>query len=200
MATQKVFIENTNGTRMAVGNSMSTTYTYNPGTKTLKVFWKRGEPVVLQNVTEGEPIWVNCWGGIPELKRVKLPRRKADCLAWLMDFSKETRTHSKEEYENLLERQRESYDWWNYQEYTRSNEGWSLTLCNRSDCGGVHHIACYISDEAAENKDAVKTILKAWSELRWMYYPKEFVKGVLRDRFGFTESDLEEVIPYLGDE
>ena len=178
---------------------MSTTYTYNPETKTLKVFWKRGEPVVLRNITESEPIWVNCWGGVPEVKRIKLPRRKADCLAWLLDFSKETRTHSKEEYESLLERQRELYNWWNYQEYTRSDESWSLTLCNRSDCGGVHHIACMITDAAASDKETVKAILSAWSELRWMYFPKEFVKGVLRDRFGFTESDLEEVIPYLGD-
>ena len=56
-----------------------------------------------------------------------------------------------------------------------------------------------ITDSAAAEKGTVKAILRAWSELRWMYYPKEFVKGVLRDRFGFTESDLEEVMPYLGD-
>ena len=198
MATQKIFVQGTKGERRAVGNSMSTTYSYDVSTMTLRVFWKRGKPVVLEGVTEGEPIWVNCWGGVPEVKRIKLPRRKADCLAWLMDFSKEVRTHSMEEYEDLLGHQRKSYDWWNYQEYSRTDEGkYALTLCNRSDCGGVHHIACFISDEAAEDKSAVKDILKAWSELRWMYYPKAFVSRVLRDRFGFTEKDLEDVDDYI---
>lgn len=198
MATQKIFVSDTHGEKLRVGNSMSAYYTYDAQTKTLKVFWK-SEAVVLQGVSDGEPIWVNCWGGVPEVKRVKLPRRKADCLAWLLDFPKAVRTHSEEEYTNLLERQREEYSWWNYQEYTRTGEGYAITLCNRSDCGGVHHIACMITDAAASDKGTVKAILRAWAELRWMYYPKEFVKGILRDRFGFTESDLEEVIPYLGD-
>lgn len=199
MATQKIFVKDTNGEAVRVGNSMSTTYVYSAETRTLKVFWK-SESVTMENVIEGELIWVNCWGGVPEVKRVKLPRRKADCLAWLLDFPKAVRTHSEEEYADLLEKQREEYDWWNYREYTRKDDGWALALCNRPDCGGVHHIACMITDTAASDKETVKAILRAWSELRWMYYPKEFVKGVLRDRFGFTGFDLEEVIPYLGDE
>ncbi len=198
MATQRIFVGNTNGERVNVGNAMSTTYTYNPETKVLKVFWKRGEPVVMQNVAEGELIWVNCNGSIPDVKRAKLPRRKADCLAWLLDFPKETRVHSKEEYENLLDRQREECYWWNYQEYACNDERWGITLCNRPDCGGVCHIACFISDAAAENKETVKQILKAWDEIRWMYFPKDFVQGVLRDRFGFSEFDLQEVDSYIG--
>ena len=200
MAIQKLFVENTNGTTVRVGSAMSTTYSYEPNTKTLKVFWKSEAPVVLQNVAEGEPILVDCWGGIPEVKRIKLPRRKADNLAWLFDFSKEVRTHSEDEYVNLLERQRELYDWRNYQEYTRRGSGWAITLCNRSDCGGVHHIACYISDEVADEKEEVKAILKAWSELRcWIVYPRAFVHKILVDRFGFSESDLQEIKDYIRD-
>ena len=202
MATHKIFVEDTSGKKKVVGEAISTTYTYDAGTGTLKVFWKSEKPVVLQNIAEGAPIWVNCNGGVPEVRRVKLPRRKADCLAWLFDFSKAVRTHSEEEYKSLLEKQRQgtAYGWWGYEEYTQKKEDlWALTLCNRSDCGGVYHIACFISDKAAENKESVKDMLKAWERLRWMYYPKAFVQSVLRDRFGFSESDLQEVDAYLGD-
>ena len=198
MATHKIFANDTHGERLVVGNSFSTTYTYDASSQTLKVYWKRNLPVVLENVAEGELIWVSCWGGMPKVKRAKLPRRKADALAWIMDFPKEVRAHSKEEYARLLEKQREEYSWWGYSEYTREGDGWAITLCNRPDCGGVFHIACYISEETAEDKDAVKEILKAWSELRWMYYPKAFVSKVLREKFGFSESDLEEVDEYIG--
>ena len=201
MATHKLFVQDTNGKKRVIGSAMSTTYTYDADTKTLKVFWKSKKPVVLlQGIVEGTPIWVNCNGGIPEVRKIKLPRRKADCLAWLLDFPKAVRTHSEEKYESLLEKQRQAYGWWGYEEYTQKEKGlWALTLCNRSDCGGVHHIACFISDKAAEDKESVKAILKAWSELRWMYYPKAFVQSVLRDRFGFSETDLEDVDAYLGD-
>ncbi len=198
MTTQKIFIRETNGERIAVGSSMSTTYSYDASTMTLKVFWKRGEPVVLENVAEDEPIWVNCRGGVPEVKRIKLPRREADCLAWLLDFPKAVRAHSKEEYTNLLEIQRGSYGWWGYLGYSRTGNGWAIALSYRPDCGDVHRIACFISDEAATDKGAVKDMLKVWSELRRMYYPKAFVSKVLRNIFGFTENDLEDVDDYIG--
>ena len=201
MSSHKLFVENTNGKKKVIGNSMSTTYLYDPKRKTLKVFWKYGSVIKLNNVNEGDPIWVGCWGDAPEVRRVRLPRRKADCLAWLLDFPKETRTHSEEEYEDLLRRQRVFYGWWNYEEYTSRERGrWAITLCNRSDCGGVYHVACFISDEAAEDKDSVKNILEAWSRLRWMYFPKTFVCNVLRKHFGFSEADLEEVDECLGNE
>lgn len=196
MATHKIFAKDTLGMREQVG--MNTTYSYDRNSRTLKVFWKRGEPVTLENVTEGEPIWICCDGKIPKVRRAQLPRRNADCLAWLMDFPKEARAHSREEYENLLEKQREVYSWWNYQEITAHGAGWAVTLCTRQDCGGVYHIAIYISDNAAADKDTVKYILRRWSEIRWMYYPADFVRKVLRERFGFTKADIKEVRKYIG--
>ncbi len=196
---QIIFVKDTKGTPAKVGNSVDTTYLYNPEKRVLKVFWKRGGPVVLENVSEGEPVWVNCWGGIPQIGHAKLPNGKIDCLAWLLGFPKATRVRHRKNYRDLLIRQRYSYRWDHYEEYVRYDNGWSLVLCNRPDCDGVRYVACYISKYAANNKDIVKDIFKAWSELRGLPRPKAFVQATLRERFDFSEADLQDLEGYLGD-
>ena len=189
MAKHLVFAKNTEGKRMDVG--MSTSLSFDPVSGTLAVYWKRGEPTVIEGVAEGDPIWISCKGSTPDVRKAKLPRRKASLLAWILGFPKEIRTFSEEEYQNLIGRQRKQNSWWNYQEYTREGRGWALAICNRADCGGIHMLACFVSDEAAADKESVKDILTAWGELRWISFPRPFVERILRERFGLTESDLE---------
>lgn len=196
MSNHKIFVKDTYGGVKRVGASAA--YSYNPKRRTLTISWDYGSSIKLNNVDEGDPIWIGYDSGTPEVRRIKLPRKKADCLAWLLNFPKGVRTHTEEDYKNLLERQRKTYGRKNYEEYACGEDHrWGLTLCNRPDCKGVQPIACFISDEVADDKTLVKSVLKAWGSIKWMHYPKTFVKNTLKKRFGFSDTDLEEVDSYL---
>lgn len=187
MANQKLFIEKTTMEAARVGNSMSTTYTYDGGRLTL--FWRNRKVTERIGVKAGDAFIVRCDGSEPTLSKLKVPHRNDDLLMWLLSFSKEDRAYSAESYQELLAQRREEYDWWGYQDSEYKGDGYAFTLCNRSDCGGVHHIASFVDRKV--DKELVKEVFLKWG--RGIYWPRVFVERILRDRFGFTDCDLEEL-------
>ncbi len=190
MANQRLFVKEI-AHQERVGNSMSTTYCYNPKGQ-LTIFWKGEKVADRANVKPGDAFIVSCNGSKPSIDKLKVPHRNDDLLMWLLSFGKEARAHSAEEYTILLNNRRDEYGWWNYSEQKISGEGYEFTLCNRSDCDGVHHLASYI--DRPVDKGMVKEVLTAWHAVRWLYWPKDFVCRLLQDRFGFTEAELAELI------
>lgn len=188
MAEQKLFLEK-KAHLETVGNSMSTTYCFDPKRECLTVFWKE-EKIYQCKARLGDAFVVDCWGGTPKVHKLKLPHRNADLLMWLFSFSKSLRTHSMADFEELLDHQREQYAWWNYSEDLVKDEKFAFALCNRSDCGGVHHIAAYVADDLS--KEEVIEVLRGYRKIRFLYYPEYFIKKVLKNRFGITEAEVEE--------
>lgn len=188
MALQKLFLtEKVHQER--VGNSMSTTYCFDPKRETLTIFWK-DQKVCQCKAQLGDAFVVNCNGSEPVVNKLRLPHKNSDLIMWLLSFSKECRTHSQEEFDQLLACQRKEYDWWAYRESEVTGENFRFVLCNRSDCGGVNHIAAFVSDDIGK-KEALE-MLKKYSEIRWIYYPESFVQKVLQDRFGISEQEFQE--------
>lgn len=184
MANQRLFIS-TMAHHEQVGNSMSTTYCYNKQGK-LTLFWKGNKVAEKTGVKPGDAFVVSCNGSEPTLSKLKVPHRNEDLLMWLLSFNRETRSYSEADYHQLLARQRDFHEWWNYRDWTTQGEGYAFTLCNRSDCGGVCHIAAYIDRKV--DKALVKEVLQKWE--RGIYWPRSFVEALLENRFGFTDAEL----------
>ena len=187
MANHKLFITK-NIQEGNVGSSMSTTYSFDNGILTL--FWK-GRTVLTQPAKVGDAYMVRCNGDIPKIIPLALPHSDEEKVMWLCGYNKYCRALSREQYEEVLAKNREARNWWNYREYTRSGDGWVVTLCNRPDFGGVHHVVAYI--EKGASKATLKEFLYGYLELRWFYFPKEFVQHVLKDieiELDYDESDF----------
>lgn len=191
MANQRLFIEKI-AHQEKVGNSMSTTYCYNSKGQ-LTIFWKGEKVAERTGVKIGDAFVISCNGAGPTIDNLKVPYRNNDLLMWLLSFGKEARAYSAEEYTLLLNNRRDEYGWWNYGERGIAGDGYAFTLCNRPDCGGVHHLAAYV--DRPVDKQLVKEVLFSWS--RGVYYPHAFVEKILRDRFGFTDYDLKELADHL---
>lgn len=110
MANQKLFIEKTTMEAARVGNSMSTTYTYDGSRLTL--FWRNRKVAERIGVKAGDAFIVRCDGSEPTISKLKVPHKNDDLLMWLLSFSKEDRAYSAESYQELLAQRREEYDWW----------------------------------------------------------------------------------------
>lgn len=175
MAKHMIFIEGKVKNEQ-VGTSMSTSYSYDTETMVLTVNWRRQE-VFNTPATLGDAFVVDCRGGIPVVKPLGVPRKKTELLMWLAGFNKACRTNTREGFEELLEYQRHEYNWWNYRDDVCSGNNWAFAICNRSDCGGVHHIAAYVGEDI-ETEDIFE-FLKAYVSLRPFYYPDYFVNNTL---------------------
>ena len=73
MAKHKVFVTDTVGKKVNIDSA--TTYTYDPATKIMKVFW-RNSMTTLKNIREGEPISVRCDGSILVARPILRPQKK----------------------------------------------------------------------------------------------------------------------------
>lgn len=192
MANQKLFVNNADMFAvkpLQVGNSMSTTYTYDGDV--LAIFWKGRKVTERSGVKIGDAFVVSCNGSEPTISKLKVPHRNNDLLMWLLSYERSNRAYSKTNYDQLLAKQRKEYSWWGYHDWGISGKGYAFTLCNRSDCGGVHHIAAYV--EGKVTKKMVKEVIQRWE--RGLYWPKDFVEGLLKKRFGFTDAELKELYP-----
>ena len=189
MANQRLFITGT-AHQESVGNSVSVTYCYNQKGQ-LTLFWKGEKVAERTGVKIGDAFVVSCNGAKPTIDSLKVPHRNDDLLMWLLSFGKEARAHSAEEYTLLLNNRRDEHGWWNYGEREVCGDGYAFILCNRSDCGGVHHLAAFI--DCWVDKELVKEVILAWSKVRGIYWPKNFVYRLLQNRFGFAAAELAEV-------
>ena len=193
MANQRLFISNADAFAeklIQVGNSMSTTYSYD-GDK-LTLFWKGRKITERTGVKYGDAFIVHCDGSEPTISKLKVPHRNNDLLMWLLSFNKDNRAYNGATYQDLLAQQREENDWWGYRDWGIEGKGYAFTLCNRSDCGGVHHIAAFIDRKV--DKALIKEVLQGWE--RGLYWPQDFVERLLKKRFGFTDVELSEIYPH----
>lgn len=175
MANHKIFINNEVEKPERVGSSISTEYTYQ--NSILTVYW-RGQKVFAVPANYGDAFVVKCNGTRPKVSPLVLPQSNVDKAMWLCSFPKSTRAHSRAEYEKVLSFQREKYQWKWYNEYTRTGEGWAVTLCDRKESSGVYHIAMYIDCNATI--DTIKEAIVGFYKIRgFFYYPDEFVHKVL---------------------
>lgn len=189
MANQKLFLTKKTHHEL-VGNSMSTSYCFDPKRNCLTVFWK--DEKVFQGIAHlGDVFVVNCYGGKPKVNKLKMPKRKSDILMWLFSFNKEARAHSTDEFNELLAEARHHNDFWNYREYTVNEELYKFVLCSRPDCGGVLHIAAYVSDEIS--KQDIIQMFNDYQKIRFLYYPISFIRNVLKESFGFSEDELDTI-------
>ncbi len=189
MANQKLFVSSADAFAvkpLQVGNSMSTTYTYDGSI--LRIFWKGNEVTTKTGVKDGDAFIIKCGGTAPTICKLKVPHRNDDLLMWLLSYDKESRAYNEGDYQRLLSQQRKEYGWRGYRDWEVSGKNYSFTLCNHSDCGGVYHIAAYVKNA---DKKMAKEIIQKWE--RGIYWPKSFVKSLLKKRFGFTDAELEEL-------
>lgn len=180
MALHKIFLNNE---KKEGKIGMSTRYLFNPDKNELKVLWHGHE--VSREAKPGDAFVVECNGGIPKIKKLKLPHSNAELIMWLCNYPKALRTHSKEEFEEKLKEQQKYREWWGYQEWFREGEKYAFGICNREDCGGVHHLVSYVAEDCT--KEEFSEALRAYGKLRGVYYPKWFVENVLAKRLGINE-------------
>lgn len=141
MALHKLFLES-NVENERVGNSMSTTYTFDGNS--LVIYW-RDQEVYKRPAKLGDAYAVGCNGGADiSVSPLRLPNGKEATIMWLCDFPKLNRAFTDNEYQRILEQERQSKHWWGYRERSRSGNGWAFTICNRPDCGGWYPLVMYI--------------------------------------------------------
>jgi len=181
MAIQKLFIENTCDWQ-PVGNSMITEYSFDGDSLSIK--WKN--KIEKYPAKIGDAFAVYCFGDFPKVNPLTPPKGRGEKLLWLASFPKHTRVKREKDIEPFLNDKKELYDWWGYREYHNHESGkWHLVLCNRPDCGGVHHVAGWVSDDIT-NKD-VKKFVTRYRKFRGFYYPDWYVSKFLKKHFDITE-------------
>ena len=173
-----------------VGNAMSTMYCYNQKGQ-LTIFWKGKKVAERTGVKSGDAFIVSCDGGKPELHKLRVPHRNEDLLMWLLSFGKENRTYSEEKYVQLFSERRCQNYWSMYSDWTIEGPGYAFALCNRPDCGGVIHMAAYV-DRNKVDKAMVREVFLKWE--RGIYWPRDFVENILKERFGFTKTELRTLV------
>lgn len=185
MANQKLFIE-ANVCNGKVGNSMSTTYTYDGNTLTL---FRKGRKVIEKTgVKVGDAFIVKCNGSEPTICKLRVPHRNDDLLMWLLSFDKENRAYSADEYQQLLKQQRERHDQSKCHECSIEGKGYAFTLCSYPDCNGTHRIAAYVH---GANKAMVKEIFQKCG--RGLHWPQDFIDGLSKKRFNFSNAELKKL-------
>lgn len=189
MATQKLYLYEANNEIQRLGNSMSTSYKFDG--QELTVYWKGRKQVVKASM--GDAFVVGCYGGMPEVSKLKLPKSNHRLLMWLCGFYSHNSATDSNKFQEILEENREGFNWWNYQEYGPKTDDYSFVLCNRSDCGGEHHVAAYINGNLPLTTEKVIEILNAYYQVRWSYMPIQFVREVLRKRFHMNDLDFEKI-------
>lgn len=190
MANQRLFLDNEVACPARVGNSMSTKYTFVEGK--LTIYWG-GIPMREQKASIGDAYIVVCDGSTPEVKPLKAPKDAPNLILWLVGYPKPLRAFTEAEFDELYKTSKEANSWWGYRDWCYEGDGWKAADCNRSDCGGICRLAAFI-DPAKFTTAVAKEILNG-TDVR----PKcsrAYAAKQLR-RIGFTDKDLEEVLPAM---
>lgn len=186
MGTHRIFLEKAAVEMEKVG--MATRYSFWPETNRLEVYWK-GKMCYQTKAYPGQAFVVCCHGRTPVVNELGIPEKKQDLIPWLLSYFKQSRAYSFREYEHLLEERRKSFDWWGYREWTIEGNHYSFTLCNRQDCSGVYHIACYVDEEVSKSE-----LIDLFNDFgRGFYYPAHFVREILQKKLGFSEKEIKKI-------
>lgn len=192
MANQKLYLTELVETPTQLGNSMSTTYQYQGGK--LRIYWK-GRLLHEQPAKIGDAFHVNVDGGYLQIHPLKLPKAPSQLVLWLVGVPRPLRTTNREAYNAIANRERKANGWWAHEPWSYPyGNGWSIAMCNRPDCGGIHWVCAYINP-AKFNKGMAIEILKT-ADIQ-SDCPLQFAETVLRERLGFSDANIAAVHDHL---
>lgn len=177
MATYRVFIRNDEISTKRIGKRSA--YSYVDGE--LRVY-SRGTLIWQQGAEPGDAFAILCYNGKTVVKNLIPPYKKGDLVGWLLGFNKHNRSHSEEEFEEILEKYRNRYDWEEYEEWDYVGSNYVFMRCNRVYEDGYHNLVSYIKDTITKN-EVLELVPK-------MVFPTDYTLKLLSMRFGITEEEF----------
>jgi hypothetical protein len=188
MAKHKVYICNYDVSKIRVGDSRSTDYSYNLETETLTVWWRGHEVIRRDNVRPGDAFIISCYGGEPTMEKLHLPRSSNDFLLYILGFGNGLRCHDWRSYDEALATQRALKLLPGRTEYMLSGRYYALNVCEDS-AGRPYHLAGIITEDLMPSE--YLEILLDWPyEVR---YPHDYLRIVIGKRLLLTEKQIDKV-------
>ena len=117
------------------------------------------------------------------------PKNRGGIVAWLLKFSKESRTGNYDKIQNILFNEckrckRHKRNHKNCEIRALKWENYEIYICAANNDTGYRSVAAWVSDMIS--KEEVLQLVKYMS-----YYPDEFVKWHLKEYFSVSESEYE---------
>lgn len=183
MATHIILIDKVIDDFVQVGNSMSTCYKFD-GTH-LYVEWKWSVQKVPAKV--GDLFSISCNGYDPEVRPLTLPKRTGQKLLWIFGFMRGARAASEQDFHRVHESRRNIFSagFVNYREGVFEIPGvCKLVHSNRWDCGGIHKIAGWITDDLTT--DQIEKLYYQFEDYFGdrFYLGHEITAKLMREHFG----------------
>lgn len=175
MAKHKIFIGGYGVSKIQLGDSRSTDYSYDPSTELLQIFWRGKEVASRNNAKIGDAFIVECNGGEPILSEMHFPNHPNDFLMYILGFGPGTRCHRWDYYDKTLAQQRKEKLFGNRVEKKISGDKYILSFCEDED-GKVYHFAGMIDSTLSPSE--YYEILESWP------YPIRYPENFLRVNFG----------------
>lgn len=185
MAQHKIYLSDV-VEKTKLGNSMSTSYSYDG--ETLTIYWNRGKKVE-RPAELGDAFIVTCNGKLPKLQRLRSPFQKVDKIAWILGFSRDTRTYSYEDYKQLLIENERRNKGTGYRDWEVQSEFYAYADCTQKDSDKLKHLAIWIAPNIP-NKEIVSLI----SQIQCKLYPAKWAEYFLRDQLGLTQDEIEDIV------
>lgn len=155
--------------------------------KVLRVY-KQEELIFEQEAGKGDAFDLLIRGSKTLLTPMTPPRKDWELIAWLLGYSKNERTHSYQEYLEILERKREKCESPGYVESIL--EGPHFEFSEYSNVDDENHeynnLVCYIDEEITKNE-----ICHLIPEF---IYPQQYVKELLLKRFGIADKEFKKAL------
>lgn len=188
MAKHKIYIGDFGVTKIKLGDSKSTDYSYDTATKCLQIFWRGEEIIRRENVQPGEAFIVTCDGSEPKLDIMHFPKHPNDFLLYILGFGNGLRCHYWNQFDDVLEEQRRIKNAKDRTEYHFSGENYYFSFLEDKS-GKPYHLAAII-----EKKLSPEEYYEILSE--WPYpirYPRAFLRVAFKERFGISNRKIDKL-------
>ncbi|MBR3322840.1 hypothetical protein IKG13_02160 [Candidatus Saccharibacteria bacterium] len=188
MAKHKIFIGDYNVTKIRLGDSKSTDYSYDSHTQVLQIFWRGKEVSRRENVQPGEAFMVICDGSEPKLNVLHLPKHPNDFLMYILGFGNGLRCHNWNKFDKTLEEQRRIKLTKDRTEYHFSGDFYYFSFCE-DKAGKPYHLAAIIEDDL--DSEEYLEILSEWPYP--IRYPRAFLRVAFKERFGISNRKIDKL-------
>lgn len=173
----------------SVGNSMNTEWKFE--NNILYIKWKN-EIREFNNFSSGDLVSINCDGCFPEATKVLFPKKRNHKLMWIMSFSKDSRCNSLEEYNSKVNSKIREFDFYGFELRYIEGDNFKITHSNREDCGGVHHILAYVSENIS--KTEIVQMLHDYYNFRGFYFSDNFIRNYLKRYFNLAKEEIDFIL------
>lgn len=188
MAIHKIFIGDYNISKIRLGNSRSTDYSYSTDTYCLQIFWRGEEIICQEDVHPGDAFIVSCDGSEPKLNRLFLPKHPNDFLMYILGFGNGLRCHDWDTYNRVVEEQRKKKLTRDRTEYKFSGDSYYFSFCEDA-AGRTYHLAA-IMLEKLEPEEYLE-ILSDWPYP--IRYPRPFLRTAFKERFKISNRKIDKL-------